>query len=249
MLNRVVQIAAVAMLIASPAVLAQGSTGASGDVDRKTLQIQEQVEGLFAEGEKLSAEGEHERAYFKYKRAFGIYKDDLAPIGDKYAQYMVGFMYYTGTGVEEDPVLASAWYRLAAESSYPELLAVRDQALNALTDVDRLRSDQLFLEIRRQYSDAVLLLDLLRDDLESLRGITGSRAGGVGSTVTVFDPRTGIGRSGDQLNREIRNRIKARVKRIGELIDLSRFDTDPDDLDIAALEDLVNNYVETINDR
>ena len=70
-------------------------------ITSKTLQVQQQAEEVFERTD--------------YKRAFFIYRNELAPIGDKYGQYMVGYMYLTGKGVEEDIVAASAWYRLAAE--------------------------------------------------------------------------------------------------------------------------------------
>ena len=81
---------------------------------------------LHARVDELYERGEFERAYL-------IYRDELASIGDKYAQYMVGFMHLTGKGVDEDPVAASAWYRLAAERGTPEFVAVRDFLLTSLT--------------------------------------------------------------------------------------------------------------------
>ncbi len=49
--------------------------------------------------DQLFERGDYERAYF-------IYRNELAPAGDKYAQYMVGFMHLTGMGIDEDPVAA-----------------------------------------------------------------------------------------------------------------------------------------------
>ena len=50
------------------------------------VQLQDRVDELYERG--------------KYDRAYLIYRDELALAGDKYAQYMVGFMYLTGKGVE-----------------------------------------------------------------------------------------------------------------------------------------------------
>ena len=47
--------------------------------DQRTLRVQERVEELYEAGD--------------FDRALLIYRDDLAPLGDKYAQYMVGFMH------------------------------------------------------------------------------------------------------------------------------------------------------------
>ena len=43
--------------------------------DERTLRMQERVEELYAAGD--------------FERALLIYRKDLAPLGDKYAQYMV----------------------------------------------------------------------------------------------------------------------------------------------------------------
>jgi len=78
---------------------AQGETGISNDnPESRTLALQNKVDRLYDRGE--------------FKRAYFIYRNELVPLGDKYAQYMVGYMLLTGTGVDEDPVSASAWYRL-----------------------------------------------------------------------------------------------------------------------------------------
>ena len=142
----------------SPVAPFPGRRGRS--VDAKTLRTQERVEELYEKGD--------------YNRAFFNYRNELAPIGDKYAQYMVGYMYLTGTGVEEDPLLASAWYRLAAERSYKEFLNERDHLLSLFSDVDLVRSDALYLQLRREYSDVVLLLELVKDDIDMLVARTGS---------------------------------------------------------------------------
>jgi TPR repeat protein len=69
--------------------LAQHSGGKlSVELDSKTLSVQAKAEELFERED--------------YRRAHIIYLKDLAPIGDKYAQYMLGFMTASGLGVEQD---------------------------------------------------------------------------------------------------------------------------------------------------
>ena len=51
-------------------------------VSQRTRNIQERVEVIYVAGD--------------YQRALLIYEMDLAPIGDKYAQYMVGYMHLRG---------------------------------------------------------------------------------------------------------------------------------------------------------
>ena len=92
------------MIFAAAPVTAQQSGPFPGSpLDQATMRLGERVEELFDEKE--------------YERAFFIYRNELAPIGDKYAQYMVGFMYETGTWVDEDPIRASAWRATPSPSS------------------------------------------------------------------------------------------------------------------------------------
>ena len=229
-------IVAVAFCLTAPAAFAQSAGPFPGSaVDAKTMRIQERVEELFEKGE--------------YQRAHFIYRNELAPIGDKYAQYMVGYMYLTGTGVNEDPVLASAWYRLAAERSYKEFLNERDQILSLFSDVDLVRSDSLYLQLRREYSDVVLLLELIRDDIDMLEARTGSRLSGSGGSVTIVDARSGSSISGDRMYGDIRRRVESRLNFMGTQLDMPNLNSDPDDVDLDELEVIVSDFVSTITDR
>ncbi len=58
-----------------------------GETNRATLRTQERVEELYVKG--------------SYDRAYLIYRKELAPRGDKYAQYMIGYMHFTGAGMPE----------------------------------------------------------------------------------------------------------------------------------------------------
>ncbi len=108
-------------------------------INAKTLRVQEQAEKVY------------ERT--QYERAFFIYRNELAPIGDKYGQYMVGYMCLAGKGVPEDRVAASAWYRLAAERGTNEFVRARDGLVKALDAEQKARSDRLFIELRKEYGD------------------------------------------------------------------------------------------------
>ena len=118
--------------------------------------------GLLDKAEQLYEDGHWDRAYF-------IYVNELAAIGDKYAMYMAGFMCLTGKGVPQDPIKASAWYRLAAERGGQEFVAARDQLLESMSEADKEASDAVFLSLRRKYSDLVLVLAYLREERETLR--------------------------------------------------------------------------------
>ncbi len=207
----------------------------AGAVDSRTIRVQQKVEELYERGD--------------YERALFIYKNELAPLGDKYAQYMVGYMYLTGAGVDEDPVQASAWYRLAAERENPEFIAVRDQLLTSLDDVHTGRSDQLYLQLRQRYSDMVILARLIREDIESLVARTGSRIPGGGGQTMIVDPRTGFGISGEDFERRIRSRIDARLEFVTRTLGLRGSEWSIDNVDLDELDRRVLAAASTIDDR
>lgn len=204
-------------------------------IDSRTLKIQQKVEELFEAGE--------------YERARFIYEHELVPIGDKYAQYMLGYMYLTGTGVDEDALLASAWYRLAAERGNEKFEAVRDQLLDSFSEVDRLRSDELYRRLRREYSDLVILLRLVRGDMRTLAEQTGSRITGGTSPVTVVSPRSERSLSAVDYYASIEKRLETRLVWMREAlaehgISIEGRRVSPDDL-----EDAVDAYLELTPDR
>lgn len=122
--------------------------------DSRTLKIQEKVDSLFERG--------------KFERAYFIYRNELAPKGDKFAQYMVGYMHLAGKGVEEDPVLASAWFRLAAERNEETFVRVRDQLLNLMTPQQIEISDGKFSALREKFGDAAIIMKILEQDIERI---------------------------------------------------------------------------------
>jgi TPR repeat protein len=146
--------------IAMAAVLLVGSASAAGDSfpghepDRRVWNIQEKVDELFDNGH--------------YERAMFIYRNELAPLGDKYAQYMIGYMYLAGKGVAPDVITASAWYRLAAERGDNTLSGERDKLMALLNDAQKAKSDEAYAELRRELGDAALVASLIEEDLALL---------------------------------------------------------------------------------
>ena len=120
--------------------------------DRRILKTQEKVDELFDKGD-------YERAYF-------IYREELVPLGDKYAQYMVGYMNIVGKGVPRDYVAGSAWYRMAAERGHEKFSRARDEVWALFSDEQRLQSDKKYAEIRLIYSDAMIIASYIEKDLE-----------------------------------------------------------------------------------
>jgi len=138
------------------AVCAQaGDDFPGGKPDRRVLRTQQKVDSLFEKGD-------YERAYF-------IYREELVPLGDKYAQYMVGYMTLVGKGVASDVIAGSAWYRLAAERGDSSFKQASDEVWGLLNDEQRRASTQQYLLLRRQFSDAMIVTDLIEKDLDLLQ--------------------------------------------------------------------------------
>ena len=225
------------LLLLSATVAAQWSEFPSGDLDSRTSRIQDKAEDLYQSG--------------GWERAHFIYVNELAPIGDKYAQYMAGYMCQWGHGVEKDPVLASAWYRIAAERNSPEFVEVRDQMLESLSPEERDRSDIKYIEMRQKYSDLVVVLNLLTAEYNELHeGGTGSRLTSRGGSVTILDPKSGIGISKDALIKRTLQQMQVRLDFLTDelqIADMDAGDLDQDDLDILGAQ--VSDYLQIIEDR
>lgn len=214
----------------------QAQRGSGLSPDSRTLKVQRKVEQLFERGE--------------YDRAYFIYRKELIPIGDKYAQYMVGFMHLTGMGVDEDPVAASAWYRLAAERGTPEFVAVRDMLLGDMSAEQRAQSDRLFMDIRRDYSDLVILLNLIKRADRDVRPATGSRLGSNNSgPMNVIDASSpSQSQSSDVYYGRIENQLEEHLAMLAEVGGFTDLETDPARFDIDEVERLVNERLESIPD-
>ncbi len=230
------------LLSALPALLlatahAQDSSDLAADTpDARTLSVQRKVDEVFESGE-------FERAYF-------IYRNELAPVGDKYAQYMVGYMHLMGMGVEEDEVRASAWYRLAAERGHPEFVGVRNQILGSLDEDELERSDRAYIELRRQYGDLVLVMRQLRSDLKTLSApTTGSRLQRRANPAMAADPVISVGLSGGSYYHKTGMRFRSRLDYVTETLGIDRVGGQ---VTIELLSDLnaqVEEYVLQVDDR
>ncbi len=128
--------------------------------NNELIKTQQKADYLFEKGD--------------YDRAMFIYSKELAPLGDKFAQYMTGYMHYSGRGVEEDSVTAYAWYRLAAERSEESFVKSRDALGSLLSEEQRLESDPIYLELRKDMGDIALVAGLIKKDINFLMGRYGS---------------------------------------------------------------------------
>lgn len=203
-------------------------------INSQTLRVQEKAEELFSRQ--------------NYERAHFIYQNELAPIGDKYAHYMLGFMHLTGKGVTQDRVAASAWYRLAAERGTKEFARARDELMTSLSVEQTLKSDQLFIELRKQFGDLILLMNAVRDDYEQLRKRTGSRLSADVSPITVIGiSGSSPGDAGADYYPRIERRIKARLEYIGKFAEIEIVDLDMEASELATLADKLDEYLATLD--
>lgn len=197
----------------------------------RPLSLQVKVDRLFEQGE--------------YDRAYFIYRNELAPLGDKYAQYMVGYMHLTGMGADNDLALASAWYRLAAERGTPEFVAMRDQVMQELPPEQRVQSDAAYRELRRDYSDLAVLLRSIKHHVHELQARPDAGVTSTPASIAVFSSQTSMRATVPTSDYYARIRIQLRdqlrkLAIIGQFTDL---EIDPSKIDLDELERLVNERI------
>jgi len=194
-------------MLASPVAEAQSASSLISDSrSSRTLTVQHKCDRLFERGE-------FDRAYF-------IYRNELVPLGDKYAQYMVGFMHLNAQAVVQDTVEALSWYRLAAERGESLLVDVRNALVAQMSPEEIRASDIRFLELWKSIGDRKLIMELIQRDLNILRSQTGTRITGsvVSGPSIVFKP------TGEQLGpnyyTQVRNRLLARLNYLDAKVDI-----------------------------
>jgi TPR repeat protein len=176
LIYRLLQLLVLSSLLASTSFAAGPVEPFPGSVaDGQLFKAQEKGDELFESGQ--------------YERAMMIYRNELSPAGDKFAQYMVGYMYLAARGVPVDVVLASAWYRLAAERGHESLVHARDVLLQGMNDEQRDRSDKLYADLRGELGDIAIVSKLIAADLTRLRQ---RDAPGTGLGLTPRDPNDPI---------------------------------------------------------
>lgn len=223
------------VLLAAAVHAQQTSSLPTGVADSRTLKVQSKVDDLYERGE-------YERAYF-------IYRNELVPLGDKYAQYMVGFMHLTGTGVDRDPIAASAWYRLAAERGTPEFVTVRDLLITTMTPEERAQSDTQFSQLRGEYSDLEVLLASIKRGLRELQPATGSRILSETSPMTVIEASSASqSRSSAGYRRRISRKLEDHLVRLAEIGNFPDMETNPLRIDIDEIERRVNERLQSTPD-
>ena len=223
----------IALMVAAVASSQNYPSFPGAETDRATLRTRERVEELYLSG--------------AYERAYFIYRKELAPRGDKYAQYMIGYMHFTGGGVPEDPAVALAWYRLAAERGEPAIELARDELQKTLSPTQIATAEELLAELKSELSDRVLIYELVQRDLDLLRDRAGRINSMGASPVLIIDRRYGY-ISGAQYNQIIKKRLAVRVKYLKshvEIIDLDGLET----TELAEIESQIKKLTAEIDKR
>lgn len=198
-------------------------------VDARTLRVVEKAEKLFESRQ--------------YDRAFFIYRNELAPIGDKYSQYMVGFMYESGKSVARDKAKAAAWYQLAAERGTPEFIQELDRLRANLNAEERARSERWFAALRTEVGDLAVLLRAVRLDFEKLNSRTGSRLNSDSSPIAVIELRQQAGAATGDYYSRIEKRIEERLAYIIRHTKIEILDIDVDSVDLDLIEEAVYTHL------
>lgn len=201
-------------------------------VDNRTLSTQQKVEELYANG--------------AYQRALLIYEKELAPIGDKYAQYMVGYMYLAGQGAAPDKSEALAWYRLAAERGESALVEAKDALQQSLDPDELARSEEIFADLWHRYSDRRLLLELIAKDLDILHERTGSRIPDARPGVTIVSGYFGS-QGSEEFYRDVRERLERRIRYLEAATASEKDIKVPEDSGLERLEDRVEQGLKALN--
>ena len=194
-------------LTISLALLALATSAAQGP-DDITLEFPGYPETRAIRSLKARADKHYEEG--RYERAFHLYRRRLAFLGDKYAQYMAGYQYLHGQGVDRDLPWAFAWYRLAAERGHADLVRVRDELTGQLNPDQHEVAAAHFNEIVRVYGDERILERLVFRDKRELGRMTGSRLGATIGALTVFG-RDGTGVDATSYYGPIEARMLARL--------------------------------------
>jgi hypothetical protein len=205
-----------------------------GDLpDHRILRIQDRVEELYAGG--------------SYERALLIYQKELAPLGDKYAQYMVGYMHLNAQGTGKNSPAALAWYRLASERGVTVMRQARDELTASLSPVEITEANQIFVELWKSIGDSRLIMDLIHRDMDILKARTGSRISGTVSSAPLAVYRPSGETVGPDFYRNVRVRLQTRLAYIETKVVITDLAMDSSYDDVRILEEQVQRELAALD--
>jgi hypothetical protein len=196
----ILQLAIVAMLMVTSVVAIAADDFPGGTPELRLIEAQAKADELFEKGD--------------YQRAYFIFREELVPLGDKYAQYMVGYMNIIGKGVSLDYIAGSAWYRLAAERGEANFSKVRDEIWDQFNDEQRSQSDNKYAALRMKFSDAMIIASMIEVDLDLIQRPLQD------STLSndLVDAQNSLTGDQSQFVAEAQQRVKRRLKFLSDTI-------------------------------
>lgn len=118
---------------------------------------------------------------------------------DKIAQYNLGVVHYQGHGVPVDRPRAWAWFDLAAERGYPQLVDMAALVWEEFDEREQVAARDIREELAERYSDVVAVPRTARYMELEQRRMTGSRVGMIGNLTIITGD--GVTRSGEDFYR------------------------------------------------
>ncbi|MEL7298675.1 MAG: hypothetical protein AAGJ86_13515 [Pseudomonadota bacterium] len=180
----------------------------------------------------INSQRKAEKAYNegRYRDAFWYYRKDLAPVGDKYAQYMVGYMMENGLGTDVDKQGAAAWYLLAAERGHEEIVKVSLDYQREMSPGELASVKARTASLKGEMGDRALIERLIRRDVDRINNMTGTRTGQCGLNARVYRPRDARGSTSQEVYcQEIKARIEMRMQYLGGYVEFGELELLPDE--------------------
>lgn len=200
---------------------------------------------VWAQGTHENAPGTrpHDEATAAYEQ--GRYADALGKFresarwADKLSQYNLGVMHYLGEGTEPDLATAWAWFELAAERDYPQMVKAAKGAWDALDADGRARGLAVYEELVTEYGDEVAFERTARHMDRERKQATGSRTGFIGALrVKTRDMPPGMDVDGEDYYAAERWDYETIVELEGKVFDnLSRGRVDVGGLEVLEDDD------------
>lgn len=162
-----------------------------------------------------------EKAFHKedFDSAHWHYLKVLAPAGDKYAQYMLGYLNEHGLGVPRNKARAMAWYGLAAERGGAPLEATYERLAGQLSTDDRERAVEIYSELNERYGDRSLFTKEIKLVQRNLRRRTGTRTGASNGPLFILRP-DGRFESGEKYYNNLEARIEFMTEQLSGTVTL-----------------------------
>ncbi len=199
---------------------------------------------------KLTLQMIQQRADIAYahgqdRRAWGLYQQ-LAAVGDKFAQFRIATMYEDGRHASRDPVQAHSWAALAAETGRMEFRHYQ-ASLRAQLDPQQLAmSDSITKELISNngiFNQAVAALELLQKGVSRCTGSrVGSRCDSVSSSTlgcsiaSDFPPDQTCLRIGSLGLADISGSYPASLRRIEHALDVFVTEYNPGRVQLGDFE-------------